>query len=246
MPQTLRLAFRGANLERPLDSPPFEVIEGEEAVFVLRPWIRSDGEESAPDLFMPAAGFGSRVPLPVEGREALVAAIEAIIAFQDADDHNAALDQLGRWLEGTNPWLIDVALSQAARYSYADERWIPGLLARSNDASPKRRAWAADAIGIAMSRGRFGEREQAASALVETDGQGELRETLIRLARTDLDAIVRRRAVVWMAKNDLPGAREILDVISRDDESQDVRYEAAAGLIRLKDADRASRPKSPR
>lgn len=243
VPKTIRLAFRGANLERPLDTPPFDPIEGEEAIFVLRPWVDSEDEQPAPDLFMPAEGFGSRVPLPIEGRDALLQAVLAIVAFQDRPDHEESLKELLSWARGRNPLLVDVALDQAARFAYADREWVPTLLSHARDVAPSRRVAVAEALGVSLARGRFDpEPRLEPTPGVETDEPlQEARETLIRLARTDPSVAVRRAAVRWLGRSSVPDIKDILEAIGADDPSQEVRFDAAAALMRLADRERRER-----
>lgn len=232
----IELAWRGTNLMRPVDSPAFSIDEGETAVFVLAPWVDSRGEQPRPELYRPANGYLSRIPLPREGREALVEAVRSIVAFQDDPDHAAAVSRLRNWALGVNPWLVDVALDQAARFCYATPAWIPALLERANDARPRRRLWTVEAIGTAFARGRFDDRDDAERGLprleVDEDVRA-LRETLVRLARTDEDPRVRRSAVEWVGAIGFDNAPEILRAAAEDDPSQEVRYEAAAALARM-------------
>jgi hypothetical protein len=228
----LEIAFRGANLERRLDDPPFEIVEDEEAIFVLRPWVDSNGEQPRPNLFRPAEDYRSRIPLPIEGREAVLEAVSEIVAFQDVDGHSEGSRRLLRWLGGDNPWLVDVAVDQAARFAYANRDWIPGLAETSRDARPWRRGRVAEAIGRALERGRFETGTGRGERALVDEGQREVHETLVRLARVDDNAEVRRTAVRWLGRVDLPNKTEILEAISQEDASQDVRYEAAAGLRR--------------
>ncbi|GAB4372375.1 MAG: hypothetical protein Kow0062_08670 [Acidobacteriota bacterium] len=240
LPTRLRVAFRGANLQRPVDEPGFSAIEGETAVFVLEPWVDSRGEQPAPDLFQPAIGYRSRIPIPEEGAEALLEAIEEILAIQDGADFDESRRRMLRWLSGENRWLIDVALAQAALYALADRNWTRALLDHADDASPVRRRLVAEAIGRGFERRRFAARRDPAGgrtrpARARDESVEALRETLVRLARTDEDAGVRRTAVRYLPRAGVRGVRELLAAIARDDPSLEVRYEAAAALRSLAD-----------
>jgi hypothetical protein len=57
------------------DTARFEARDGETAIFVLTPWVDSRGRQPRPDLYMPAGFAGARIPLPLEGGEALLAAV---------------------------------------------------------------------------------------------------------------------------------------------------------------------------
>jgi hypothetical protein len=138
---------------------------------------------------------------------------------------------LSRWLAGANPWLVDVALDQVARLALADRDNAAALLLRARDASPTRRMKAVQAIGAALTRGRFLSRGAAADPLAGQDDVIQAAwETVVRLARTDPEAEVRRAAIRELARQPTTKIAEILSAIARDDQDQSVRYEAAAAL----------------
>lgn len=229
LPEELRLAFRGANRMRKPGEPAFQVDEGEQAFFILEPWLDSHGDWPKPDLFRPAGGYRARIPLPAEGAPALVEAVRALVAYEDDPDRSAAEGRLVGWLTGSNPFLVDVALDQAARFALAGPAWIPGLLERMRDASPQRRQLAAKAVELALSRGRLSPRrgdgaDSSGDALVAS-----CRESLVRLARSDPEPEVRRVAVSHLATSGLKVWR-VLEAIAREDPDQNVRYAAAAAL----------------
>ena len=233
----LRIAFRGANLQRPIDEPPFTALEGERAIFVLEPWVDSSGDQPSPDLWQPAIGYRSRIPIPEEGGEALVEAVREIIAAQDDPDFDATRRRMLGWLSKRNPWLIDAALDQAARFALVDRTWIPALVAHALDTAPVRRRLVAEAIGRGFERHRFRPRKSRpgdlpASDAAEDEAVAALRDTLVRLARSDPDPAVRRTAVRFLPVAGVPEAVRLLRAIARDDPSLEVRYEAAAALRR--------------
>lgn len=227
LPSVVRLAYRGNNLLRQPGSAPFEPVEGETAVFVLTPWVDSRGRQPKVDLYMPAGFAGARIPIPLEGGEALLEAVREIVAYQDEVDIPQATRVLG-WVSGRNPWLIDAGLEVASELVLADADWVPALLERTRDANPTRRLRALRALSGAMKRGRISDRGRG----MEIDERADAsRQTVIRLARTDPEFEVRAEAVRALATAGVPGAREILASIAKDDPSQDVRYEAAAALV---------------
>lgn len=234
LPSRLRVAFRGANRMRKPGGRPFQVDEGEKAFFVLEPWLDSHGDWPKRDLFRPAGGYRARIPLPAEGTPALVEAVRALVAYEDDPDRSAAEGRLQGWLTGPNPYLVDVALDQAARLALAGPDWIPGLIARMTDVSPQRRQFAAKAVGLALSRGRLTPRKPGRRHLPGDAAWGELvalcRESLVRLARSDPEPEVRRVAVSHLAMSGLEVWR-VLEAIAKEDPDQDVRYEAAAALL---------------
>ncbi len=228
LPETLRVAFRGNNLMRQPDTAPFQAREGETAIYVLTPWVDSRGRQPKPELFMPAGFAGARIPLPPEGGEALLAAVREIVVHQDDVEAGQEARVLG-WISGQNPWLIDAGLVIAGQLVMADVDWVPILLERLRDASPERRLRALAVIGGAMERGRIGD----PGGDLEIDERVEAcQEAVVRLARTDPEFEIRASAVKIVARAGIPGAREVLGVIAKDDPNQNVRYEAAAALVR--------------
>ncbi|MCU0223055.1 MAG: HEAT repeat domain-containing protein [Acidobacteria bacterium] len=228
LPETLRVAFRGNNLMRQPDTARFEARDGETAIYVLTPWVDSRGRQPKPDLYMPAGFAGARIPLPPEGGEALLTAVREIVLHQDDVAAGQEARVLG-WISGRNPWLIDAGLVIAGQLVMADEDWVPTLLERMRDANPERRLRALAAAGGAMARGRIGD----AGGGLEIDERVEAcQEAVVRLARTDPEFEVRAAAVRIVAQAGIPGAREVLGVIAKDDPNQNVRYEAAAALVR--------------
>lgn len=228
LPETIRLAYRGNNLMRQPDSAPFEARDGETAIFVLTPWVDSRGRQPKPDLYMPAGFAGARIPIPPEGGEALRVAVREIVFHQDDVEAGQAARILG-WIGGRNPWLIDAGLVIAGELALADEDWAPVLLDRLRDVTPERRLRTLNAIGAAMARGRIG---SPAGRLEIDERVAACQEAIVRLARTDPEFEIRAAAVRELARAGIPGARDVLASIAKDDPSQDVRYEAAAALVR--------------
>jgi hypothetical protein len=221
----LKVAYRGSNVARSVGQPRFAAEEGERAVFVLELTRDSRGNPGQSGLLRPAGGWLGKIPLPAEGADALLDAVKRVIAFQDSNSAWGSTTELVGWLTGPNPWLVDAALEQVARLGLADRETVPGLLDRSRDVRPERRVAVVDALGTALSRGRL---EPQGGNTSEDDLVRAVRETLVRLARTDPDSRVRRAAVRQLAGSGIPGVRGILEAIARDDSSHDVRYEAAA------------------
>ncbi len=236
----IRIDARQANATRILGDPPFRVREQERAIFVLSLAVDLSGDPLGADIYQPSAGYRSKIPIPVEGGPALLEAVERVIYYQDTPDRGAAEADLVDWLGGRNPWLVDFAVHQAAKFGLAGPAWIPGLLALTQDVSPWRRIKALQALGESLEKGRLRGRSQfrRVSPLAEDETNDLLRashEAIIRLARSDPDAEVRTAAVREVQESGYEKAAEVLEAISREDPSQDVRYEAAAGLRRVLD-----------
>lgn len=223
----LTIAFRALNFGRSSGEAKFTVETGERAVFVLDVPRDSSGDPEAVDYLSPAGGAAGKIPVTGEGGEAILQASRSIVAAQDADDQAAAEAALPVWLDGANPWLVDAALEICARLGAPTRAAAEAVARRVGDADPRRRARAAKALGAALASGRLAPTEAGDQAV------SEAREALVRLARTDEDAAVRRAAVRYLARAGVPRAAELLAAAAREDPSQDVRYEAAAALAEL-------------
>lgn len=228
-PDPLRVAFRGANLERRAGDPAFEPRIGERAVFVLGPTLDSRGEPDHSGLLAPRGGARARLPIPAEGETAFLDAVRGIVRLQDLPDQAEIDRQVVQWLAGPNPWLIDAGLDFAARFPIDAEGAIERLLDRTNDTTPNRRRRAALAVSQWL--------QVRAPASPLDSAESESREAgvqaLIRLARTDTAPAVRVAAVEQLVRLAPPGGLALLRAIASEDRSQDVRYAAAAGVLEL-------------
>ncbi len=239
----IKIAFRGVNLERDAGVAAFDPRIGETAVFVLGPALDSRGEPDGSGLFSPRGGFRSRIPLPLEGRDALLDAVRGIIKLQDLSDQSVVDRSVTDWLQGDNPWLLDVALDFAARFGLDDETAVRALLTRTRDSAPQRRRRAIQALAQWLIRDSLAT-ESASASLQEL--QGTVRETIIRLARIDTEVEVRRVAVQQLVSLSPEGVLDLLRAIAKEDPAQEVRYEAAAGVQRLSRSNTKSIGQAPR
>ncbi len=234
LPKRMAVAYRGVNRGRKVGEDPFDTKVGERAVFILEAWTDSWGESRNVELFRPEGLAKARIPLPREGAEALLEAVRRIVDYDDSPRRALAEARLVEWLSGENRWLIDVALSDAARYSLATADWIPGLLKRSRDVSSARRLLALQAMGEAFSRGRLGGPDNVHQ---EGDGGGmaqSVRDALIQHARADEAFEVRRICVEYLPALGVADLAALLGSIAQDDPHQDVRFAASVALAELR------------
>jgi hypothetical protein len=227
LPEKIRLAYRGDNIARRPGDTAFEPVAGETAVFVLERWTDYYGELGDADLYRPAEDYRSRIPLPEEGRQALLQAVDELVRYEDSDRRAQSEAELRRWLDGRNPWLIDAALSHVALYGPPGPRWTRGLVEYVQASNPQRRKLAVRALGLGLSRGRL--------AGEETGNRELCRRALVQAARTDDDPDVRRAAVRALGRSGLQGLKPLLEVIAERDENQEVRYEAETLLLRARE-----------
>lgn len=242
IPSNIKIAFRGVNMERRAGAAAFDPRIGERAVFVLGPALDSHGEPDGTGLASPRGGFRARIPLPQEGSEALLDAMRGIVQLQDGSDQAAADRSIASWLQGENPWLLDVALDFAARFRLDDEDAVRALLVRTRETSPQRRRRAVEALGQWLAPN--GRSAESGAALQEL--QATALETIVRLARIDEDVQVRRVAVHQLVSLAPEDVLDLLRAIAKEDPAQEVRYEAAAGVHNLSRANSIDNGQSPR
>jgi hypothetical protein len=229
----IKVDDRQVNSLRQVNAPPFRIELGERAVLVLEPAVDTRDRPLGDQIYQPAIGYRSKVPIPPEGGQAVLDAVREIVFFQDRPDRGVAEAELVDWLTGRNPWLVDYAVSHAARFEAAGPDWIPGLVGLTRSANPWHRARAVTALGGALARGRL---ESRSSDLrlnpLASEETNELlrisREAIVRLARTDPESSVRIAAIRRIPACGHEQADEILEAIGREDPDQAVRYEAAA------------------
>ena len=237
LPRRIEIAYRGVNASRRRGMPRFEVVSGEEAVFVLERWTDYYGELGDEDLYRPAWDYRSRIPIPPEGRQAMLEAVDALVEFKDSEGRERAEEELRSWLGGRNPWLIEAALAHVAVYGPPDGSWTRALVEHAQSPDPERRRLALVAMGLGLSRGRLGDSEgtdgsQGLETRQDALDQRELcRRALIQAARTDAEPEVRRTAVRALGRSGLEDVRSVLEVIASSDENQEVRYEAETLLL---------------
>lgn len=222
----VEVAFRGMNLERNSGAPPFAPVPGEQAVFVLGPALDSRGSPDRTARLQPRGHYKARIPLPAEGTEALLSALREIVAFQDEPNQSTRDGRISEWIGASNPWLIDFALDQAARFGIEGERSVSGLIRRSVDASSIRRGLALAALGRWLTIHKD-------LADIESQLLSQAEERLVQLARADEVAAVRSAAVRALVALGDSRFDLLLRSVSREDPDQAVRYEAAAGLSSL-------------
>lgn len=231
----LQLAFRAQNFGRLPGTEPLELKEGERDIFALVPEVNADGDPSGTGRFNAADGFLGRIPLPPEGAEALLVAVEEIVRYQDQEEVSDPAPLLVEWISGVNPWLIDYALDQAARLGITDPETALALVRRALDANPIRREQVALGLSQALERKRIDGRAKPNQEGSVREIRQAAEETLLRLARTDPEPRVRIAAVRGLASGSVPHAEEVLEKIGKDDPDQAVRYAAAAALLNLKE-----------
>ncbi|MCZ6777912.1 MAG: hypothetical protein O7F16_02995 [Acidobacteria bacterium] len=226
----LSVAFRLVNFERPFGQEKIVFSEGEEVLLCLVPLRRSNGSVSHSDRFILFKGSDGKIVLPAEGRQAWLDAARRAAEIAAIEESGPLFDALRGLVWSENPLLVEIGLRQIAKHKLVDESILPALLGLVNEP-----------------HGAFGARALELTAeLLQKPSRHErplaIREHLVSLATTLADQSgdpgTRRAAVRLLASEGTLAARAKLQAIAEADPSQDVRYEAAVAVYRLRNVPR--------
>jgi hypothetical protein len=225
---SLDVVYRLANFERPYGQDKIAFHEDEEFLLFLVPAEDWRGRRIDPHRFILFKGPDGKVALPVEGRQAWTDAARRLAPLASLRDSQELFAALAGLLRDENPILLQVGLRQARKHRMAGEDLAAAVLALVRRADGPFRA----------------EALELAAELVEKPARGSqslsLRDHLVGIAAAIADEApepsVRRAAVRLLASDATPAARAKLQAISERDPSQDVRYEAALAVYRLRQA----------
>jgi hypothetical protein len=225
---TLDIVYRLANFERPYGQEKIVFEEGEEMLLFLVPAEDWRGRKVDPGRFILFKGPDGKLVLPVEGRQAWLDAarrLAPLASLRDSADLFAALSGL---LREKNPILLQIGLRQARKHGFGGEEVAEAVLELVRRQDTPFRAEALELAAEMVERPARGSRTLA------------LRDHLVGIATAIADEApepaVRRAAVRLLASDATPAARAKLQAISELDPSQDVRYEAALAVYRLRQA----------
>jgi hypothetical protein len=222
----LQVAYRLINFERPYGQEKIEFSEAEQVLLFLVPFEDSRGRVSRHDRFILFKGPDGKVPLPVEGRQVWIDAAHRLASLVPLTDSEALFDALRALVADENPLLVEVGLRQARKHKLADERMVYTLLDLVRRPDSRYQAEALDLAADLLHK-------PSAGALALRD---HLRDVASTIAGESREVPLRRAAVRLLASDGTPASRARLRSISEIDPSQDVRYEAAVAVYRLRNA----------
>ncbi len=224
----LEVAYRLINFERPYGQEKIAFEAGEEAFLFLVPQQNARGQVPRPDRFILFKGPDGKITLPAEGRQAWLDAARRLAEVCGRTDSRELFEALRRLTREDNPILVEVGLRQVRKHALQDDTLVPVLLELIRRPDGRFRA---EALEIAADLLRQPPRPERPLAV---------RDHLLGLATTLADeapeVATRRAAVRLLASEGTPSARAKLESISKGDPSQDVRYEAALAVYRLRSA----------
>jgi hypothetical protein len=225
---SLDIVYRLANFERPYGQDKISFDEDEEFLLFLVPAEDWRGRRVDPHRYIMFKGPDGKVALPVEGRQVWIDAARRLAALSSLRESEELFAALAGLLREDNPVLLQVGLRQARKHRMVSEDLAAAVLALVRRADGPFRA----------------EALELAAEMVEKPARGSrslsLRDHLVGIAAMIADEApepsVRRAAVRLLASDATPAARAKLQAISELDPSQDVRYEAALAVYRMRQA----------
>jgi hypothetical protein len=225
---SLEIVYRLANFERDYGAEKISFEEGEEYLLFLLPAEDWRGRRVDPQRHILFKGPDGSVALPAEGRQVWTDAARRLAPIASLSDSRELFPALAGLLREENPILLQIGLRQARKHRLESEGLAAAVLELVRRADGPFRA----------------EALELAAELVEKPSRGgqtlALRDHLVGIATAIADEApepsVRRAAVRLLASDATPAARAKLEAISEHDPSQDVRYEAALAIYRLRQA----------
>jgi hypothetical protein len=218
----IRVDVRTANRTRDRDLYPkaLRLDEGVDYVLLLDPVDGSKADE--PVQYGLARGLASVRELPLEGRDAFLAALRTFIMIQDADGEELRWHLLAQEIDGNNTLVLGTALDLYIKFRRGDGEMVAELLPLLDHPRTELRVATAELIGQIV------ERHWEDGSIPDDEA---LRAELVARATRD-DAIEVRVAATKALANFPPEmVDEVLDRIADSDPEQQVRY--TAELMRL-------------
>lgn len=215
--------------------------QGEESILFLEPYRDEFGRDEGPATFSALGANQGKMEVPTEGAEALLEALRRfseILAMGQLDRQATALRGFFR---EKNPFLVEAALEECARFRLAAPEDVPPLVDLLKSPRPEFRAGSLRLLGQLVAEGLRG-----AADGPELPPDAQLFETAAAVIRFDEEATVRRSAVTVLEALGGGAAQTLLEEIGRMDSSQMVRYDAQVAAHRLRQAVRQGAGKPPR
>ncbi len=200
--------------------------EGEESILFLEPYVDDFGRAGDPDTFSLLNADQGKVPIPTEGRAALLDALRRLIEIQSIEAYDDQINALRGTLQAANPFLIEAGLEQCARFHLATLEDTEVLLEMLNAPRPDFRSGALVLLGQIVHDGLVRDPGTAFSPT--------LFEKVATAANGDETDRVRASAIEALAAFHSPAALRVIEAVGSSDASQDVRYLAQITAHRLR------------
>jgi hypothetical protein len=212
---------RHANKTR-LDTQPTLKLAREDGPVVLLLERSTRKNAKNKPVYLLVRGVDGARALPLEGAEAMVDALEALLRIQAIDDYDLQWQQFALLLESTNnPVVIETILDSYEKFRRGDAELLLIVEILLDHPRPPIRAKAAKVIGIVARR----------LAVEDAEALRELQPELMALARRDPSVEVRVAATEALGLMDPALTDGVLEEIADEDPEQLVRYTARKILL---------------
>lgn len=202
--------------------------KGEESILFLTPYLDEFGRDEGPDTFALLNADQGKLEVPSEGADALVEALRRIVAVNSLSQHDLQAEALRGMLGDRNPYLVEAALTECAKFRLAESGDIGRLMVLIENRRDSFRAGSLALVAQVLT-------DASASGRDAVEGRAAVFEKIAATARLDSSELVRTRAVDAIeAFADRP-ALSLLENIGVKDASQSVRYAAQVGAYRLRE-----------
>lgn len=224
--ESLRISFRMDNFERERGEEKIIFNKGEEAILILEPLRNRSGGIKDPSLFRLMDRAEGKIDLSPESGHILIDAVKRFIQIQSLESQHEIWKEQKKLLQEKNRFLVEAGFQEILKFRIGDWSQIPLLLRYLTGPDPEFQLNAAKVITQL-----FQDREETT---VNLEGWEEVIRTVIRTARGDSEARIRVEAIRALSAAGAESYQEVLEAISKDDESQLVRYEAQKALYETK------------
>jgi len=218
-----RIAFRLDSFLRKPWEDRITFLKGEEVVLFLRKFTKDDGQQPDSDIYTLMWGAEGKFLLPPEGSAAYVEAVRRFGRIAGEKDPFAQEDMILEGIGSENPFIVEASFEEALRQHLGTLSLLPSLIGYFKHPRDGFRILAMRLIGQLIEDARIAEREiPSLEALAD----------LVRgRAALDASAPLRVEAVTLIGVLRGEGSRSLLERLSREDPSQDVRYAASRVLL---------------
>jgi hypothetical protein len=221
--ESFLLAFRLDSFLREPWQDKITFKTGEEVVLFLRKFTKEDGDQPEKDLYTLMWGAEGKFSLPPEGAQAYVEAIRVFEAILTEPDPDRQEEMLIEGIKDENPFIVEAAFEEMLRQYIGGIDLIPDLIEYFDNPRESFRILAMRLMTQVL--------DSAAIADREIPERPQLANRIRGRAALDEAAGFRVEAVKALAILGGDESRALLERLSKEDPSQDVRFEASRMLL---------------
>ncbi len=221
----LNVSFRKENLERELGEQKIDFTKGETVVLFLEPSITASGKEKK-DVYSPVGRAEGKISVSAESVQLISEAMHRFAKIQALDEQRRIWEEQKTLLKEKNRFMVEAGFEEVIKFKTATSDMVPMLLEFVRGADPLFRIFSCTIFE------QLFEKEKRQKKSIE--GREEVVKEMIQRARGDDTPSVRIGAIRTLEMAGAREYREILEAISKTDDSQDVRYEAERVLYEIR------------